>query len=66
MSTLTRRLYHVEGRLLHAGNSEDAATVKEAYEALNRMAEQRYSPIGDNHHNALLCPHCNPDGKEFK
>jgi len=21
-----------------------------------------FSPLGDNHHNALLCPHCNPNG----
>ena len=31
MSTLARRLYHVEGRLQHIAETEDAATVREAY-----------------------------------
>lgn len=26
---------------------------------------QAFQPLGDNHHNALLCPHCNPEGRRF-
>lgn len=24
------------------------------------LAQARFSPMGDNHHNAMLCPYCNP------
>lgn len=24
------------------------------------LAEAKFRPIGDNHHNAVLCPYCNP------
>lgn len=24
--------------------------------------EARFRPLGDNHHNAWACPHCNPEG----
>ena len=27
------------------------------------LAEARFSPLGDNHHNALACPYCNPNGR---
>lgn len=31
----------------------------------DKWKSQAFSPIGDNHHNALLCPHCNPDGSDL-
>lgn len=30
-----------------------------------RWKAQAFAPLGDNHHNALLCPHCNPEGRRF-
>lgn len=30
-----------------------------------RWRERAFAPLGDNHHNALLCPHCNPEGRRF-
>ena len=32
---------------------------------IERWKALAFSPIGDNHHNALLCPHCNPNGCVF-
>lgn len=29
------------------------------------VREAQFHPLGDNHHNALLCPHCNPEGLRF-
>ena len=29
------------------------------------LAEARYRPMGDNHHNALACPYCNPKREEL-
>lgn len=30
------------------------------------LAQARFAPAGDNHHNAVACPYCNPEGKTFK
>lgn len=27
----------------------------------HEVLDAKFSPLGDNHHNALKCPHCNPD-----
>lgn len=27
-----------------------------------RWKAQAFQPLGDNHHNAEMCPHCNPNG----
>lgn len=32
---------------------------------VERWKSLAFSPIGDNHHNALTCPHCNPNGCVF-
>ncbi len=29
-------------------------------EVERQLLEARYSPLGDNHHNAAQCPYCNP------
>lgn len=29
------------------------------------ITDARFAPLGDNHHNALACPHCNPGRKAF-
>ena len=31
---------------------------------LEEMRQQRFAPLGDNHHNAAACPHCNPQFTE--
>lgn len=31
---------------------------REVQAELARMRDVQFSPIGDNHHNAALCPHC--------
>ena len=42
----------------------DAARIlDEDFEDLiaTRVAEARFAPMGDNHHNAAACPYCNPE-----
>ena len=34
---------------------------RELAAALKLANDNLFRPIGDNHHNALLCPYCNPD-----
>jgi hypothetical protein len=37
-------------------------TILTALERAERERDEaRYRPLGDNHHNALSCPYCNPD-----
>lgn len=39
----------------------ELARLQAENEALRRERDEaRFSPIGDNHHNALKCPYCNP------
>lgn len=38
--------------------AEDAAALLDEIE---RWKEQAFRPLGDNHHNAKLCPHCSRD-----
>lgn len=53
---------------------EDAAFIAAAnpaailalIERCERAEAERFNPIGDNHHNAMKCPHCNPDGKNAR
>ena len=45
-------------RKLEAHAARSAERVRELE---RQLAQARFSPMGDNHHNALLCPHCNPD-----
>lgn len=33
---------------------------------IEKLRGLQFSPIGDNHHNAWACPHCNPSGKTPK
>lgn len=28
------------------------------------LERARYAPMGDNHHNAMACPHCNPKASD--
>lgn len=42
--------------------AEKAATKAEA----EKWRGLVYAPTGDNHHNALLCPYCNPEGRKFE
>ena len=37
------------------------AAERRAGEAEARIAEVQFRPLGDNHHNAMACPYCNPD-----
>ena len=37
------------------------ALERELATALKLANDNLFRPIGDNHHNALLCPYCNPD-----
>lgn len=38
--------------------------LREAIDALKRhYLEVRFRPLGDNHHNARLCPYCSPDSR---
>jgi hypothetical protein len=42
-----------------------AETVAALYDRLSEAIDDRnrakFMPIGDNHHNGLMCPYCNPD-----
>lgn len=40
--------------------SAESARVKELEAELAAIRGVQFSPTGDNHHNAWLCPHCNP------
>lgn len=42
--------------------AENAVNILEAeiIEMDRERRGERFSPIGDNHHNALLCPYCSP------
>lgn len=44
---------------------EIAAEVLRLRAEVERWKAQAFQPLGDNHHNALLCPHCNPEGRRF-
>lgn len=41
----------------YIGSESDALT-----DAVGIVLALRYSPEGDNHHNAMQCPYCNPAG----
>ena len=36
---------------------------QERDEAVKDRNRAKFMPIGDNHHNALLCPYCNPNNE---
>lgn len=42
-----------------------AAEIVKHRAEIDRWKAQAFAPLGDNHHNALLCPHCNPEGRRF-
>ncbi|HYJ22995.1 MAG TPA: hypothetical protein VEW07_13345 [Solirubrobacterales bacterium] len=67
LSELKRREENRAGLL---GNSTatmltEARDLLDSLEELERtklaLDEARYSPMGDNHHNAAACPHCRPE-----
>lgn len=50
-----------------AASADDLApllteTARSLRELQAQLREAQFRPLGDNHHNALLCPYCNPDG----
>lgn len=39
--------------------------IEHARELERQVAQERFRPMGDNHHNALACPYCNPKQLKF-
>lgn len=46
-------------------HSNEYAAAEIIEELERELAEARFRPMGDNHHNALACPYCNPEGLAF-
>ena len=46
-----------QAEAIAAWNRRSDATITALREEVKRA---RFSPLGDNHHNALACPYCNP------
>jgi len=53
------RLYENRGELSTMQREIDRVTA-ERDRLKKELAEARFRPLGDNHHNAALCPYCNP------
>ena len=43
-------------------SAQDSLLAAQRAEFDRELAAARYAPMGDNHHNAVLCPYCNPNG----
>ncbi len=44
-----------------AAEAECARLGAEAETLREQVADARFHPMGDNHHNAFVCPYCNPE-----
>lgn len=50
-----------DGNRITAAESSLAAEKRQREEAERQRDRYRFEPQGDNHHNAIKCPYCNPD-----
>lgn len=64
LSDVTSRLEKADKNIREdvrqAYEADRVALVAKANEALDQRDAARFRPMGDNHHNAVACPYCNP------
>ena len=64
MSDIVERLKHWVVTLVSPMTADLRSDLHDAASTITALREEvrraRFAPLGDNHHNALACPYCNP------